>query len=692
MTGQTLQRLLAVLALLFTSQLIHSQNKPPTVTLSVSSTNAILQAGSYVGFTAHAADEDGQVQKVELYRNSSLLQEIPNNSIEWAVVLPGINRFYALAYDNLSAQSYSEIITITGNPPPTVTLTEPSAPLIHYSTNEIVVVRGTASDSGGSILEVRLLENGKAIAADLQAPYEFLYKPTNFGSFSLQLEAVDNHGATQTSQSRTVQYVRVNDNLELTIPINTGAKQILLGSNTGATHQKGEPQHAAVPGGKSIWWAWRAGSSGTVTIETLGSDFDTVLAVYTNRALQGLTVTNLVEVASNDDDSAIQPLSRVKFHARTGVIYYIAVDGRDGVAGNIQVVITLPKIPSLTPPPHDFIAQAVRLTSGHQSHNRGATTEPDEPEHGPNSGGASIWYRIDAGTSTPTQFRITTEGSGFDTVLAVYTNAVSGIRSDAPPFMENLRLVAFNDDGPGTNRTSALTITAPFLSGPYWIAVDGYNGAQGNVLITMTSLANSPAPTNDFFSRPTTLVGSSALTSVNTLRATSEGGEPSPLIDNSPSKSVWYRWVAPANGPVYMTTRWSDFDSVLAVYTGTNINRLQLVAANDDDPSGLRTSALVLNAIAGTEYRIGISGYRGAAGNLIFALNQNAFYLPRLITQFQQGQISLSVADISAPVVLESSSDLITWNQVRTLSSNEPLNLPVSTEIDREFYRVRTLE
>src|SRR5688572_23645454 len=293
MTGLRLKRLLAILGLLFTTELVYAQNKLPTVTLSVSSTNAILQAGSYVGFTAHAADEDGQVQKVELYRNGFLLQEIPNNSIEWVVVLPGINNFQAAAYDNLSAKGDSEVITILGNPLPSVTLTEPSTSLILYSTNEIVEVRGTAADSGGYISEVRLLENGKAIAADLQAPYEFLYKPANYGSFTLQLEAVDNNGAIQTSQSRTAQYVRVNDNLELSIPVNTGAQLLLRASNIGATHQKGEPQHAGVPGGKSIWWAWRAGSSGTVTIGTQGSDFDTVLGVYTNRALQGLTVTNL---------------------------------------------------------------------------------------------------------------------------------------------------------------------------------------------------------------------------------------------------------------------------------------------------------------------------------------------------------------------------------------------------------------
>jgi hypothetical protein len=101
---------------------------------------------------------------------------------------------------------------------------------------------------------------------------------------------------------------------------------------------------------------------------------------------------------------------------------------------------------------------------------------------------------------------------------------------------------------------------------------------------------------------------------------------------------------------------------------------------------------LILNATAGTEYRIGITGYRGASGNLVFALNQNAFYLPRLITQFQQGRMSLAVTGLSAPVVLESSIDLVHWQEVRTLSSSEPLDLPVSTEIAREFYRVRMLE
>ena len=141
-----------------------------------------------------------------------------------------------------------------------------------------------------------------------------------------------------------------------------------------------------------------------------------------------------------------------------------------------------------------------------------------------------------------------------------------------------------------------------------------------------------------------------------------------------------------------MTTEWSDFDTIMAVYTGTNIFNLALVSSNDDDPTGGQTSALLFNAIAGTEYRIGIAGYRGASGNLVFALNQNAFHLPRLVPQFQSGRMTLTLADISTPVILESSNDLVHWAYVRTITSDQPLDIAISGEIPRAFYRVRTID
>ncbi|HVK59868.1 MAG TPA: hypothetical protein VM735_13865, partial [Candidatus Kapabacteria bacterium] len=153
-----------------------------------------------------------------------------------------------------------------------------------------------------------------------------------------------------------------------------------------------------------------------------------------------------------------------------------------------------------------------------------------------------------------------------------------------------------------------------------------------------------------------------------------------------------YRWVAPSNAPVYMSTKFSDFDTVMGVYTGTNIVALSQVAANDDDPSGLSTSALVFNAIAGIEYSIGIGGYRGASGDLVFALNQAAFYAPRILTQQIPGRIIFSVADARGTMLLERSSDLGDWVIVQLISPEQPVEFQTDQTLPQQFYRVRSIE
>ncbi len=55
------------------------------------------------------------------------------------------------------------------------------------------------------------------------------------------------------------------------------------GTNLGATKQTGEPDHAGNSGGSSVWYSWTAPSSGTVTVDTCGSGFNTLLGIYTGR-------------------------------------------------------------------------------------------------------------------------------------------------------------------------------------------------------------------------------------------------------------------------------------------------------------------------------------------------------------------------------------------------------------------------
>jgi len=121
-----------------------------------------------------------------------------------------------------------------------------------------------------------------------------------------------------------------NDNFSGAFEI-SGNSGSYSGSNVGATKERGEPFHAIDSGGKSVWWKWTAPSSGFFYWDTFGSNFDTLLSIYT-----GTAVDNLTKIISNDDtDTHTQ--SRVVFQATAGITYYIAIDGFDGDAGEITL-------------------------------------------------------------------------------------------------------------------------------------------------------------------------------------------------------------------------------------------------------------------------------------------------------------------------------------------------------------------
>ncbi len=101
--------------------------------------------------------------------------------------------------------------------------------------------------------------------------------------------------------------------------------------------------------------------------------------------------------------------------------------------------------------------------------NQGATREAGEPNHAGKSGGKSIWYTWRApGTGVAT---FNTQGSGLDTLLAVYNGEK----------IETLTEVA-SDDEDGGFHTSLVRFNAT-RSVDYQIAVDGFAGAEGDILL-----------------------------------------------------------------------------------------------------------------------------------------------------------------------------------------------------------------
>ena len=126
----------------------------------------------------------------------------------------------------------------------------------------------------------------------------------------------------------------INDNFVNATAI-TGPSGSVSGSNVGGSLEAGEPNLAGNPGGQSVWFVWTAPSTQTVSFNTVGSDFDTLLGVFTGGAVNALTLIQ------DNDNSGSGLQSKVTFNATGGTTYYISVDGYNAGGGASQGNITL---------------------------------------------------------------------------------------------------------------------------------------------------------------------------------------------------------------------------------------------------------------------------------------------------------------------------------------------------------------
>lgn len=146
---------------------------------------------------------------------------------------------------------------------------------------------------------------------------------------------VANNGAGSATAKPIVLTVLVpppNDNFT-SAQIIAGLTGSVSGTNANATGEPGEPSHWNAAGAaSSVWYRWIPSTSGLAVIDTVGSNFDTVLAVYTGSSLA--TLTRIVQ----DDDRGGGRTSQVSFAATGGVTYWIAVGGSTPSArGNLTL-------------------------------------------------------------------------------------------------------------------------------------------------------------------------------------------------------------------------------------------------------------------------------------------------------------------------------------------------------------------
>lgn len=108
---------------------------------------------------------------------------------------------------------------------------------------------------------------------------------------------------------------------------------------------------------KDVWYKF-VGDGGTHTICTNGSNYDTIIQIYTG------TCTSLNDEPYCNDDCAFGTIlhSSVTFTAAMGVTYFIQVSGFDGASGNL-VISCDNAAPTVTPSPLSFGSVHLGLTS-----------------------------------------------------------------------------------------------------------------------------------------------------------------------------------------------------------------------------------------------------------------------------------------------------------------------------------------
>jgi len=126
----------------------------------------------------------------------------------------------------------------------------------------------------------------------------------------------------------------------------------------------------------------------------------------------------------------------------------------------------------------------------------------------------------------------------------------------------------------------------------------------------------------DDFAARIPLVGTDVTTTGSTVGFSRETGEPGDLVVPDPgSPTAWWSWTAPCSGSAtqptsFIDTNGSNFDTVLAVFTGTSLGGLTRL--DSDDNSGMGNQSRVpssefppttLNIVAGTEYQVRVRGF-----------------------------------------------------------------------------------
>jgi hypothetical protein len=237
----------------------------------------------------------------------------------------------------------------------------------------------------------------------------------------------------------------------------------------------------------NVWYRYKAGGSGPVTVSLLGSEFDTALAVYDNVSCY----PNEADLIGCNDDFDASAQSQITFQALAGHDYLIEVEGYNLDTGGQGVLTISSQFPPVTSNDDCSSARPVGDVTDLPFDTTDATFDgPGLCLTSPN-----LWY-----VYTPKctgQATVSLCGSSFDTEVAVYAGAQC--------YPKDSDLLGCNDDF--CDLQSQLTIDV-VAGEPYLIEVGGYDSETGQGVLSITcegsveqdktDLGDAPDSTNNF--------------------------------------------------------------------------------------------------------------------------------------------------------------------------------------------------
>ncbi len=213
----------------------------------------------------------------------------------------------------------------------------PAAPSISLQPQSARIIAGsnvtlTSGAIGNPVATYQWRKNGAPITNATSTTLTLTnVQPSDSGNYTLV--ATNAEGATNSDVAvLEILPLPGNDSFNRRTTI-LGDANTFTAYNFSATAQSGEPAIAGTPASKTVWFTWTAPASGDVTFDTIGSSFDTRMAVF-----RGDTLSQLTLVAANASEAG-RKFSRVRFAAKAGDVFQIAIDGVNGATGDYRLTL-----------------------------------------------------------------------------------------------------------------------------------------------------------------------------------------------------------------------------------------------------------------------------------------------------------------------------------------------------------------